>query len=243
MFSRSLECYLALGLLLLPPLFLAICIQDGSECSEFALSGSNVSLQIANLPEGYSSLAWFYTVDQKIVEWEFSVCKYFDTKFKGRARLDLQSGALHIQKVKKEDESTYILKVNGDTRNEKNWKIMLTVLDPVPKPIIKIQKMQEVNNSCYLMLSCVIQDQHVNYTWYQESGLFPKELQSSVLEITLVPQNYSKFYSCQVSNPVSSQKDTIYFTSFCQPALSSGIAWTAPWLVIMVTTVLSLLWT
>uniref|UniRef100_A0A8C3WQ17 CD48 molecule n=1 Tax=Catagonus wagneri TaxID=51154 RepID=A0A8C3WQ17_9CETA len=243
MYSRSLECCLALGLLQLPHLFLAIGIQGGSEYSEFVISGGNVSLQISDLPKNYKSLTWFYTTDQKIVEWESGELKYFDTKFKGRTRLDLQTGALHIQNVQKEDKSTYRLKVDADTSSEKNWVITLMVLDPVPKPVITIRKTEEMNNSCYLILSCVIQDQDVTYTWYEESGPFPKELQNSKLEITLVPQNYSRFYTCQVSNPVSSQNDTVYFASFCHPALSSGIAWTAPWLVIMVATVLGLLWT
>ena len=70
-------------------------------------------------------------------------------------------------------------------------------------------------NTCHLMLSCGIQDQYVTYTWYWESGSFPKQLQSSVLEDVHMPQSYSKSYTCQVSNPISSQNDTIHFTSPC----------------------------
>ncbi|XP_068394415.1 CD48 antigen [Eschrichtius robustus] len=236
MCSRRWELSLALELLLLPHLFLATSVQD---YSKYAVSGSNVSLSISSLPRNYKSLTWFYTPDQKIVEWESSQPKYFNTKFKDRARLDLQSGTLHIDNVQKEDSSTYLLMVLKDTGDEDEWKISLVVLDPVPKPVIDVKKTQEVNK-CNLTLSCVTQDQPVNYTWYAES--LPKEFQSSVLEVTHAPQNYSRSYTCQVSNPVSSQNSTVNFTSPCVQALSSGVAWTATWLVIMVTTVLGLLW-
>ncbi|XP_055259029.1 CD48 antigen [Moschus berezovskii] len=239
MCSRRWEWSLTLEILLLPHLFLATNIQGHSI---YAIPGNNVSLQISNMPLNPRSLTWFYTTDQKIVEWEFGEPKYFDTNFKDRATLDRQSGALHIRKVQKEDSSTYLLRVLKDTGDEKEWKISLVVLDPVLKPVIEVKKTQKMN-SCNLTLSCVTQNQSVTYTWYWESGSFPKQLQSSVLQKVHTPQDYSKSYTCQVSNPISSQNSTINFTSPCVLASSSGVAWMAIWLVIMVTTLLNLLWT
>ncbi|XP_068848320.1 CD48 antigen-like, partial [Capricornis sumatraensis] len=211
--------------------------------SKYATPGDNVSLQISNLPKNHRSLTWFYTTDQKIVEWESGEpTKYFDTKFKDRATLDSQSGTLHIRKVQKEDSSTYLLRVLKDNGHEEEYKISLMVLDPVQKPEINVNVTQKTN-TCYLTLSCGIQGQSVTYTWYWESGSFPKELQSSVLEDVHTPQSYSKSYTCQVSNPISRQNNTIHFTSPCVQASSSGVAWMATWLVIMVTTLLNLLWT
>ncbi|XP_022415234.1 CD48 antigen isoform X3 [Delphinapterus leucas] len=187
--------------------------------------------RVACAPEGGNCL-WL---------WNFYCCLIcsWQPAYKDRARLDLQSGTLHIHNVQKEDSSTYLLMVLKDPGYEDEWKISLVVLDPVPKPVIEVKKTQEVNK-CHLTLSCVIQDQPVNYTWYAES--LPKESRSSVLEVTHTPQNYSSSYTCQVSNPVSSQNNTVNFTSPCVLATSSGVAWTATWLVIMVTTVLGLLW-
>lgn len=239
MCSRRWEWSLTLKILLLPHLFPATSIQGPTK---YAIPGGNVSLQISNLPKNHKSLIWFYTTDQKIVEWESGDPKYFDTKFKDRATLDLNSGTLHIRKVQKEDSSTYLLRVQKDTEDEDEWKFPLVVLDPVPKPDINVSTTEEVN-SCHLLLSCVIQDQSVNYTWYWESGSFPKQLQNSVLEVVHTPQSYSKSYTCQASNPVSSQNRTINFTSFCVQASSSEVTWTATWAVIMVTTLLNLLWT
>lgn len=240
MCSRRREWSLTLEILLLPLLFLATSIQG---YSKYATPGDNVSLQISNLPKNRRSLTWFYTTDQKIVEWESGEpTKYFDTKFKDRATLDSQSGTLHIRKVQKEDSSTYLLRVLKDNGHEEEYKISLMVLDPVPKPKINVNMTQKMN-TCHLTLSCGIQDQSVTYTWYWESGSFPKQLQSSVLEDVHTPESYSKSYTCQVSNPISRQNDTIHFTSPCVQASSSGVAWTAAWLVITVTTLLNHLWT
>ncbi|XP_061257357.1 CD48 antigen [Bos javanicus] len=238
MCSRRREWSLTLEILLLPHLFLAISIQGHSK---YAIPGDNVTLHISNLPKNHKSLTWFYTTDQKIVEWEFDEPMYFNTKFKDRATLHPQSGALLIRNIQKEDSSTYLLRVLKDNGDEEEWKISLMVLDPVQKPVITVKKLWEMNN-CKLMLSCVIQNQSVDYTWYWESGSFPKQLQGSVLQVVHTPQNYSKSYTCQVSNPVSSQNSTINFTSPCEQASSSEVARTATWLVIIVTTLLNLLW-
>ncbi|XP_058395584.1 CD48 antigen [Diceros bicornis minor] len=242
MFSSRWERHLALELLLLLHLFLATTIQGHSK--QIAISGSNVSLQISNLPADYKILTWLYTSEQKIVEhWNADKPHYFDSTFKHRVVLNLSSGALNIYKVQKEDSSTYLLRVVKAAGNEEEWKIPLEVFDPVPKPRINITTTQEVNNGCYLNIACEIPDQSVNYTWYGESGPFPRTPQSAVLEVTVGPQNYSKFYTCQVSNPVSSENDTVYFTSPCEQAISSGVAWIATWLAITVPTVFGLLWT
>ncbi|KAL2771436.1 CD48 antigen isoform 1 precursor [Daubentonia madagascariensis] len=243
--SRRWEWCLAMELLLLPLLLLATNIQGQSTREVIVLSGSNLSLQISeSLPDNYKQLTWFYTIHQKIVEWDSGKSKYFDSKFKGRVMLDPQSGALNIYKVQKEDSSTYLMRVSNATGKEQEWKILLEVFDPVPKPVIKIEKTEEANNICYLKLLCVIPDQSVNCTWYGDSGPFSKECQSSVLELRVPePQNYSKFYTCQVSNPVSSKNDTVYFTPPCTLARSSGVDWIASWLVVMVPTILGLLLT
>ncbi|KAM8818115.1 CD48 antigen isoform 1-T1 [Rhynchonycteris naso] len=245
MCSKGLKWYLSLKLLPLLHFFLETSIQARSEHQVLAVSGSNVSLGISNLPDNHQSLTWFYTSNQKIVEWDSNTHNphYYKTKFKGRVILDLQNGALYISKVQKEDSSTYLLQVlKEDGTEEQRW-ITLEVFDPVPNPVIKIKKTQEMNNTCYLILSCEVLDQSVNYTWFTDSRTFPKELQKSILEITVKPQNYSSFYTCQVSNPVSKKSDTVHFTSVCKPAQSSGIAWISVWLVVMVSITLGLLLT
>ncbi|XP_021054248.1 CD48 antigen [Mus pahari] len=104
--------------------------------------------------------------------------------------------------------------------------------DPVPKPSIEIEKREESTDSCHLRLSCEVEDQHVDYTWYESSGPFPKKSPGYVLELTVTPQNKSTFYTCQVSNPVSSKNDTVYFEPPCKLARSSGVHWIATWLVV-----------
>uniref|UniRef100_A0A8C9HE29 CD48 antigen n=1 Tax=Piliocolobus tephrosceles TaxID=591936 RepID=A0A8C9HE29_9PRIM len=209
--SRGWNRCLALELLLLPLSLLAISIQ-GYLVHMTVVSSSNVTLNISeSLPENYKQLTWFYTFDQKIVEWDSGKSKYFESKFKGRVRLDPQSGALYISKVQKEDNSTYIMRVLKKNGNEQEWKIKLQVLDPVPKPVIEIEKREVVDDNCYLKLSCLIPGESVNYTWYGD----PKEIQNSVLETTLKPHKHSRCYTCQVSNSVSSENGTVCFSPPC----------------------------
>ncbi|XP_046536211.1 CD48 antigen [Equus quagga] len=243
MCSRRREWCLALELLLLPHWFLATSIQGHSESPVNALSGRNVRLQISNLPDKYKKLTWFYTPEQKIVEYEeSSEPNYFKSKFKDKVKLDLTNGALDIHNVQKEDSSTYLLRVVKVTGNEEEWRVPLKVFDPVPKPVIDI-KIQKMNNSCYyLTISCVVPDQSVNYSWRGDSGPLPKELQTSVFNVTIGPQNYSKFYTCEVSNPVSNSSSTVPVTLPHDSAGSFRVAWTAVWLVVIVPTVSGLLW-
>uniref|UniRef100_A0A2K6L695 CD48 antigen n=1 Tax=Rhinopithecus bieti TaxID=61621 RepID=A0A2K6L695_RHIBE len=132
--SRGWNWCLALELLLLPLSLLAISIQ-GYLVHMTVVSSSNVTLNISeSLPENYKQLTWFYTFNQKIVEWDSGKSKYFESKFKGRVRLDPQSGALYISKVQKEDNSTYIMRVLKKNGNEQEWKIKLQVLGESGEP-------------------------------------------------------------------------------------------------------------
>ncbi|XP_045839360.1 CD48 antigen [Meles meles] len=244
MCSQRLKLCLALELLLLFHLVLRTSSQGHLEPRVTAISGSNVSLQISNLPAKYKQLTWFYNTNQKILEWESDPPTFFKSKFEGRVSLG-QSHDLIIYNVEKEDSSIYILRVLKESGTEKEWRIPLEVYDPVPKPEIEIQKIQEVNNRCHLQLSCTILKESINYTWYGDSGPFSTGLQNSVLEIVVEPKNYSRFYTCQVSNPVSNENDTVYFTSLCKLGRSSGVAWIATWLIVMVMVpiVPGILWT
>ncbi|CAK6439762.1 unnamed protein product [Pipistrellus nathusii] len=240
--SEGLKWCLALQLLL-PHCFLETRIQGQLADAKLVLSGSSVSLQLSNLTKNYLRLTWFYTTNQKILEWETNrpTPNYFNTKFKDRVTLDLQNGTLHIYDVQEEDSSTYILKVMLMTGFEEEWSIPLRVFDPVPKPDITIEKTQEMNNRCYLILFCTARIQSVNYTWYGDSGPISERLQGGVLNITVIPQNSSKFYRCEASNPVSQNNDTVYFIPPCKLARSSGVGWIPMWLMVMVPTILGLL--
>lgn len=226
--DRKRDCFLLLELLLLP--VLVIGVQDHSAQPTVVMTGSNVILKTSmNRLGHYKRLTWLYTNKQKILEHSNEI-KYFNTKFKDRVMLDLETGALHLYDVRRMDSGDYYLRVVYKER-ENESKITLKVFDPVPKPVITFEMRKESSNSCYLKLSCTVKDQDVDYVWYKDSGPFSKENKSDMLEITVNPQNYSTFYTCQVSNPVSSKNDTMYFTPPCVLARSAGVTWIATWLV------------
>ncbi|XP_023555640.1 CD48 antigen [Octodon degus] len=200
------------------------------------VSGSNVTLQSSRkLLDKYSHGTWFYTTNQKIVEWDSSGINYFNTRFKHRVRLDPQSHALHIYNVEKQDSSTYLLRLSNEGGSEAQTSITLEVLDPVPNFTIKIEMKKEVGDNCYMNLSCDIPDPSVDYIWYKDSGPFPKELHRSVLEVNLTSSHrQSKFYTCQISNAISSKNDTVYFHPPCNLERSSGVIPIVHWLVALI---------
>lgn len=243
MFSRRWEWYSALQLLLLSLPVSGIPGHSESETITKA-TGSNVTLQSSKkLLDNFTHGTWFYTTNQKIMEWDPKEVYSFNTKFKHRIRLDNQSGALHIYNVQKSDSSTYILRVSKEDEDEREIKIILKVFDTVPEFVIKTETIKEVGDICYMNLSCKIPDPSAGYIWYGDSGPLPKELHRSELEVTLTPQNQSKFYTCQISNPVSSKNDTIYFLPPCTLARSSGVTCVVTWLAILVPVIPGLLLT
>nr|XP_035940607.1 CD48 antigen isoform X2 [Halichoerus grypus] len=102
-----------------------------------------------------------------------------------------------------------------------------------------IYNVQKEDSSTYILR--VLEEYGREKEWH--ISLEIHGLQNFILEITVEPQNYSKFYTCQASNPVSSKNDTVYFTLPCKLARSSGVAWIATWLMVMVPIVPGLLWT
>lgn len=198
-----------------------------------AATGSNTTLNIFKTQlEPYKRVTWLHTLKQKILEYN-SDGQYtiYNSTFKGRVNFEQTNGALHIHNVRKEDEGTYYMRVFSD--GEVESKINLKVFDPVSKPFIAINTTEELAGSCHLKLSCEVEDQPVDYTWYGESGPFLEKNLGGVLEISITPQNKSAFYTCQVSNPVSSKNETVYFISPCFLVRSSGARWIAAWLVVM----------
>ncbi|KAL6088668.1 hypothetical protein STEG23_010202 [Scotinomys teguina] len=163
----------------------------------------------------YKRLTWLYTTKQKILECDYNSTEItiYDSVFKGRVKLDHISGALHIYNVRKEDKGLYYMRVLREAEEEE--AITLNVFDPVPKPSIKYEKTEDSAESCHLKLSCKIEGMNVDYTWYDDSRPLPKKGRGEVLDLIITPQNRSTSYSCQVSNPVSSQNDTMYFTPPC----------------------------
>lgn len=105
---------------------LSLSLTGPSEHRVTAISGTNVCLPISNLPAKYIQLTWFYTTNQKILEWESNQTLLFDSEFKGRVSLG-QNQNLCIHNVQKNDSSTYILRVLTDSGTEKEWHTRLEV--------------------------------------------------------------------------------------------------------------------
>uniref|UniRef100_A0A8C2MHF3 CD48 antigen n=1 Tax=Cricetulus griseus TaxID=10029 RepID=A0A8C2MHF3_CRIGR len=241
-FRRQEWCRVLEMLLLLPLISGFSDRSELKELKEIATTGSNITLQVFKQQLGpYKYLTWLYTKKQKILEHEYNGAEtIFDSVFKGRVELNHTNGALRIYNVRKEDKGHYYMRVLNET--EKQEEITLDVFDPVSKPFIKFET-KNLPGSCHLKLSCKIEQQNVQYTWYDDSGSLLQNGTGDVLDIIVTPQNKSTFYTCEVHNPASSKNDTVYFTLPCTMARSSGVFWIATWLVAMVSIIHTVLLT
>uniref|UniRef100_A0A8C6QQM5 CD48 antigen n=1 Tax=Nannospalax galili TaxID=1026970 RepID=A0A8C6QQM5_NANGA len=110
---------------LLQLLLLVIGVQGYPKQTKNVMTGSNVTLLPPRKHLGnYKRLTWLYTTKQKILEHE-NKTKYFNSTFKNRVKLDLESGALHIYEVWRRDSGVYYLRVYNE--REEEWAINLTV--------------------------------------------------------------------------------------------------------------------
>lgn len=228
-FFRKQEWCLVLELLLLPVIS---GFQDHPEIEINAKTGSNITLQVSKKPLGtYKHLTWLYTTKQKILEYEYNGTEITYPGYQGRVNLDNITGTLQIYNIRKKDEGYYFMRLLKKTEEE--YEKILNVFDPVSQPTIKIEKAENLPDSCHLILSCKGEQQNVKYTWLDDSGPLPQNGEGNVLERIITPQNKSTFYTCQVSNPVSRKNDTVYFTLPCTLARSSGVRWITTLLVVM----------
>ncbi|AEV80863.1 membrane protein A43 [Aotine betaherpesvirus 1] len=186
-----------------------------------ALVGGNITLNISeSLPENVREITWFCTYDQKIADWDVKRLKYFDNKFKGRVRLDSQSGALYLSRVQKEDANIYIMRVLKDTMFEQDWKIRLQVFDEVDTPNITLVNTTLISDTCYVNFSCSHHDSlcytsNENCTWYHFSQNITKT----------PPWNHSassnSCYTCEFKNPVHRKNITMCISGCGQTGIKA----------------------
>lgn len=224
-------------LLLLPAFFLVVRAQGGSVPLVTALSGTSVTLHIPGLPT-YTWLTWMFNKEQKILDWDDEKITIYDKRFYDR--VNLSNSSLVIHNVQKEDSSTYLLNVFKPDGEEVEKKIQLKVFEPVPKPTVKIESTRVENKRCVLNLSCVVPTPDVTYIWFENSDKTKTISNESVLQVTL-QENGAGSYNCCVSNPVSSNYNTVKHTPPCTSDNSSGMAWGAAWHTILWPTLLLVL--
>ncbi|KAG1937981.1 CD48 antigen [Pimephales promelas] len=103
--------------------------------------GDQVSFQLKEIGPSFTSITWKHVTPGstvKAIEWEVGdEITIPNPRFKGITTLNKETGQINITNLTVEHTGVYIIDVSG---KEQEQRFTLTVMERVPKPVIKIEK-------------------------------------------------------------------------------------------------------
>ncbi|XP_051982194.1 uncharacterized protein LOC127643460 isoform X9 [Xyrauchen texanus] len=188
--------------------------------------GENVKFRPDNIPSPTTSILWKHKDNAgtvvKVIEWEpVDGDDVPNPKFKGIATLDNKTGEITLTGLKLHHSGVYSIEINS---KEQQNKFTLTVMEPVPKPEIRIEP---TSNRDVKYLIC---DADATIIWKNSAGETlsgtpisgPPKGESITVKNT---QNRDNYYTCTLKNDVSEKtSDRVYEKDlFPDPGPSTGL--------------------
>ncbi|XP_026060503.1 CD48 antigen-like [Carassius auratus] len=204
----SLRCLL---LVVVCVVFITTEAVSGQEVNVFGEVGGTVSFGPTSLNPSVSSIIWKHRKNggsvMKAIEWDiedgFSIPH---PRFRDITTLDEKTGQITITHLNAEHRGLYAIDINS---KEQEQRFKLEVLEPVPKPEIKIEKIEMNPNAVYLI--CEYSETII---WKNSAGETLKgSPQSPKGELIKVEKqgNPDFFYTCTLENAVSEKtSDPVY---------------------------------
>ncbi|XP_041430419.1 CD48 antigen-like [Xenopus laevis] len=116
-------------------------------------------------------------------------------------RFNTSKMVFEILRVQRKHEGRYIIIEEGDGELELD-KFHIKVYEPITNVSIGQTETPMMNDSCLITLNCTtLGGDDVIYNWTQNREYLQNN--SSVLEVTLLPDSASVSYTCRATNPVS----------------------------------------
>ncbi|XP_042571929.1 CD48 antigen-like [Cyprinus carpio] len=203
-------------------LFTVIGAASGEDVNVFGEVGGTVSFSPTSLPPPKSGIIWKQEkgVEKvKAIEWDTE--DGFDIpnpRFKGITTLDEKTGKITITKLKFEHSGLYTIDISS---KEQEQRFNSEVLALLPKPVIKIEKIDINPNAVYL--KCEYSEKII---WKNSAGETLKgTIQSPKGELITVEKkgNPDVFYTCTLKNAVSERtSDPVYERELFE---ESGSVW------------------
>ncbi|XP_026109282.1 SLAM family member 9-like [Carassius auratus] len=148
-----------------------------------------------------------------------------DGRFRGRLKVDHQTGSLIITNTRTTDSGLYEVTISGKTETEIRFNV--TVYARLPIPVIISDSPQNSSSSsssssqqnCSLVCS-VVNVGHVTLSWYKGNSLLSSISVSDLsisLSLPLELECLDDFYSCVVAYSFTNQTTLLNNTQFCQP--------------------------
>ncbi|XP_052401674.1 CD48 antigen-like [Carassius gibelio] len=183
---------------------------SGQEVKVFGEVGGTVSFGATSINPPVSSIIWKQRNGGpviKAIEWdEADGVSAPNPRFRDITYLDKTTGEINITKLHFEHSGLYTIDINS---KEQEQKFKLEVLEPVPKPDIKIEKIEINPNAVYLICE------------YSETIIWKNSAGETLKGSLLIPKgefikvknqgNPDFFYTCTLENAVSEKtSDPVY---------------------------------
>uniref|UniRef100_A0A673MUC6 CD48 antigen-like n=1 Tax=Sinocyclocheilus rhinocerous TaxID=307959 RepID=A0A673MUC6_9TELE len=190
--------------------FIAIGAASGEEVKIFGVVGGRVSFRPTSINPPFTSIIWKHRNSigpvVKATEWDEDGFNTPNQRFKGITTLDKETGEITITNLNFEHSGLYTIDINS---KEQEQKFNLEVLAALPKPEIKIEKIEINPNAVYLI--CEYSETII---WKNSAGETLKGSPHSPKgELIKVEKqgNPDVFYTCTLKNTVSeSTSDPVY---------------------------------
>uniref|UniRef100_A0A8C2G1P8 Si:ch211-132g1.3 n=1 Tax=Cyprinus carpio TaxID=7962 RepID=A0A8C2G1P8_CYPCA len=206
--------------------FIAIRAASGEEMSVFGVVGGTVSFGSTSLNPSVTSIIWKHRSSTgpvvKAIEWDVDDdgVSIPNQRFKGITSLIKETGKITITNLTVEHSGLYTIDINS---KEQEQRFNLEVLAPLPKPVIKIEKIEMNPNA--VNLKC---EYNETIIWKNSAGETLKGSPHTPKGelITVEKQgNPDVFYTCTLKNAVSeSTSDPVYERDLFK---ESGLWWIA----------------
>ncbi|XP_026719804.1 SLAM family member 5 [Athene cunicularia] len=140
-----------------------------------------------------------------------------------RERLELfPNNTLKISHLQKNDSSMYQVYLEDEVGKEHIESILLTVYDLVPKPTVNAKVISADPELCEAILECSVGLEGVTYKWIPHSKFPLGSGGASEQRVAFNPSMGT--YTCQVSNPVSSNNASLTYRHPCSWTAESSAA-------------------
>ncbi|XP_067260733.1 CD48 antigen-like isoform X1 [Chanodichthys erythropterus] len=172
--------------------------------------GDRVSFRPDKLIPSVTSIIWKHIntagITVKVIEWDEGEILIPNPRFRDITTVDEKTGQITITNLKVEHSGVYTIDINS---KEQQQRFTLTVMERVPKPVIKTEKSKDNPDVVYLIC-----EYNETIIWKNSAGETLKGSKHDPKGVTLRVKyegNRVNFYTCTLKNTVSEEtSDPLY---------------------------------